>query len=119
MVVSEVAGDAVQQKTLHSSKELVGNDTTKPALSITSPSSLTIGATYTIKWIAWDASGIASRTVEFCIGSTCVTIGTPTVDTLRWTATPTVATDSCRFRITVVDSSRMQIRQSAIHRLFD
>ena len=103
----KVAGDAIQQKTLHSSKELVDNDTTKPSLSITSPSSLRAGTAYTIRWTASDASGIAFRTVDFYNGSTWVTIGTPlSVDTLSWTvATAYAPTDSCRFRITVVDAS--------------
>jgi hypothetical protein len=104
-----VTGNYLRKATAASySVTLVVTDTTKPAVMVTSPSSLTSGASYTIRWTATDASGIASRTVEFYNGLTTswTTCGTSSVDSLRWTLpTTTVPIDSCRFRVTVVDAS--------------
>ena len=112
-----------QNSALKSGSLLVAADTTKPVVMVLSPSALREYATYVIRWIATDASGIASRTVDFYNGSTWITIGTSTVDTLSWTVSSlsqVVAGDSFQFRVTVVDSSpnaNVGVGESGIFRI--
>jgi hypothetical protein len=93
-----------QNTALKSRSLLAAADTTKPVVMVITPSSVSMYSTYIIRWIATDASGIASRTVDFYNGSAWIPIGTSTVDTLRWNA-PSAVGDSFQFRVTVVDSS--------------